>query len=76
MLYLKTRCSQLQEGLRRRVAEVEAKLSSKNRNDLFSANSTKKATEKRGGVDSKEAATRLRTVNASVGQIINRGQVK
>ena len=65
--------AQLREDLRKRVAEVETSLSSKNRNSLLGSENQEK--RKPGNVDGKEAATRLRSVNATVGQILNRGQV-
>jgi len=64
--------NRLHKDLRKRLSEVETRLSSQNRSDLFSGGSA--ASDSRAAVEGKEAAIRLRKVNDDVGRIIKGGQ--
>ena len=66
--------NRLHKDLRKRLSEVETRLSSQNRSDLFSGGSAD--SNSRAAVEGKEAAIRLRKVNDDVGRIIKGGQVK
>ena len=66
--------NRLHKDLRKRLSEVETRLSSQNRSDLFSGGSA--ASDSRAAVEGKEAAIRLRKVNDDVGRIIKGGQVR
>ena len=66
--------NRLHKDLRKRLAEVETRLSSQNRSDLFSGGSAD--SNSRAAVEGKEAAIRLRKVNDDVGRIIKGGQVR
>ena len=66
--------NRLHKDLRKRLSEVETRLSSQNRSDLFSGGSAD--SNSRAAVEGKEAAIRLRKVNDDVGRIIKGGQVR
>jgi len=64
--------NRLHKDLRKRLSEVETRLSSQNRSDLLSGGSAD--SNSRAAVEGKEAAIRLRKVNDDVGRIIKGGQ--
>ena len=66
--------NRLHKDLKKRLSEVEIRLSSQNRSDLFSGGSA--SSDSRSAVEGKEAAVRLRKVNDDVGRIIKGGQVR
>ena len=76
-------CKQIEEtvcrlrtDLRKRLSEVETRLSSQNRSDLFNGGSNGSGNGSRAAIEGKEASIRLRKVNDDVGRIIKGGQVK